>query len=64
MTQPQKDFLNDLAALLKKYSIDKVDTAGKMIVFQSNDDILSFSDYDGDVFNAVTSAVTEYQPET
>ena len=65
MTQKQKDFLNELGALLDKYSIDSVRIIGdKMIAFESNNEVLSFSEFDGDTFNAVVSTTEMYTPNT
>lgn len=64
MTDEQKNFLNEFGALLDKYSIDKICAAdGGMITFETNGDVLSFRDFDGDTFNAVVSAAEMYMPD-
>jgi hypothetical protein len=63
MNENQKNFLNELAALLDKYSIDNVNTASdEKIHFHSNGQVLRFFRYVGGVFYGIETNLKEYTP--
>ncbi|MBO7692810.1 MAG: hypothetical protein J6T10_09300 [Methanobrevibacter sp.] len=69
MTENHKNFLNELAALFNKYSIDTVSITnfnklGKFIVFESNGEELYFKSWDNEMFTnvVVRSGENDYKP--
>ena len=66
MNENQKNFLNDLAELFRKYNIDDVDTNKDKVTFWSNGRTLSFDYYQNGRFECVEYHCKQnhYEPET
>ena len=66
MNENQLNFLDDLAELFRKYSIDSVENDNDSIVFWSNGRTLSFDHYQNGRFECVEYHCEQdyYAPET
>ena len=62
MNENQKNFLNELHDLLKKYAIDRLVVYHDSIRFESNQEILSFGHYDNGTFHNIETEVNNYTP--
>ncbi len=60
MNNNQENFLNELAQLFEKYSIDGAYVADKSFKFQSHEETLSFQYYRDDAFFDVITYKTKY----
>lgn len=66
MLPKQKTFLDELAALFKKYNIDCVNAEGGVIYVASHGRTLSFESFDNDSADGLYTAVTmtvDYKPD-
>lgn len=66
MNENQLNFLDDLAELFRKYSIDSVENDNDSIVFWSNGRTLSFDHYQNGRFSCIECHCEQdyYEPET
>lgn len=64
MNENQMNFLNELDQLFAKYGINRVRTTegAGAIIFESNGQSLIVSEYDGGVFEYVSSCIDKYKP--
>ena len=64
MNENQKTFLNELAALFDKYSIDAMYiNSGGMISFDSNEESFHFNEYDNGCFRGIVTNPGDYTPK-
>ena len=62
MNENQKNFLNELHDLLKKYAIDRLAIYRDSIRFESNHETLGIGHYDNGTFHDIESEVNNYTP--
>lgn len=63
MNENQREFLDELAALLNKYSIDNVNTPDRgEIHFHSNGQVLKFNRFVSGTFYGIETILGEYEP--
>ena len=60
MNDNQRNFLNELAQLFEKYSIDYAYVTDKGFEFQSHEESISFQSYKGETFFNVRTYCPEY----
>lgn len=64
MNENQKQFLEELFILMRKYSIDTVKIHQGRIVFMSNNQVLAFKEYKDDSFEECYVSVPSFTPNT